>query len=180
MDGLIAPPARYAQLQARHLTSPMAAVLVEVDKGRQELLVAVDPDLGTLTGTLVGDGFEAGGRDRVVLTSLSPYRTTAVTTIQLRGYDLATDQCRQCEAAIGLVWTVAENDPTSIEVAGTALVFDLEPGHFARFEAVRYHPFNRFQTWASIGQDIAALEPERNQGDFTPAGPKRQMATSGR
>ena len=150
MEGLIPTTARYARIEARHQGPPIAAVLIDTDTdtGRQELLIGIEPDTGVLTATLCGEDLEAMGRSPVVLTTISAHTTTAATTVAMTGYDTTADRCRQLEAAVSVAWTIGDTGPDSLDVAGTALLTDLDCGHLTVFRAVRSHPFNRLHLTA--------------------------------
>lgn len=154
MVDLVSVPAPFASVEARHATAPIAAVLVDESTGRHELLVGVQADLAGLTATLYGRDVEAIGRGHVEVTKLSPHRTLAVATLPVSGYDPTAQAPRQFEVTLNVVWSRSGIEPSALEVAGTALVIDLATSRIQRFQAVRRHPFNRYDVRKAVGPGI--------------------------
>ena len=147
MELPVPTPARHARIESRFHHSPTAAVLVDTETGRQELLVRIEPATGALTATLCGADIEAMGGGPVVIATLSAGAiTTAATTVPMNGYDTAADRCRRLEATISLTWTIDETTSNSPMVTGSALITDLDQGRVGQFRAVANHPFNRVQS----------------------------------
>ncbi len=146
MEDSLTPTARYASTEAKHTAAACAAaVLVDLETGRQELLVHVDPGGDHLSATLYGDGLEALGGSPVTLEKLSPRTKSVAISVSMIGYDSLADRCRQLEAALSVAWTVVGSQPATVDVVGTALVTSPETDEIISFRALRRHPFNHLE-----------------------------------
>ena len=123
--------------------SLQTAGLFKHEPSGRDLLVSIDADLNLLTATLSGPDQEASGRSEASLTKPSPYTTTLRATVVLNGYDANAEEYRHLEAAISAAWILSRSDGVSLELAGAALVTDLDDDSLASFGAVRYHPGNQ-------------------------------------
>lgn len=154
MDATACPLARYARTEARLRRPGFAAVLVDDETKRHELAIRIDDRTGVLFATLLAGDTEATGSSRVVLSRPSKTTATAVATVLLIGYDPEFDHCLRHEATLGVTWSIVAADG-AVEVAGTALLTNLDRQRVTTFRAVRDHPFNRIPTTAGATAAVA-------------------------
>lgn len=128
-----------------------ATALFRDAEDRNELRVGFDPESGELSLVLSGADVEGFGYCRSTLLPVSPHSQTLSATVLLNGYDLSTARFHHLEVSLGVTWTTDRADCAdcadcadgdSVEVAGTALVTDLDDHTMTVYRAVRRHPFN--------------------------------------
>ena len=111
------------------------------DAGRHEFQLVIDEG-GRLSITLFGHDLDAFGDGTTIVIPVSPASATCAATVMLTGYDLEGNRFRRLEVTLSATWSVDRVDRTKIDVAGTALVIDLDDDGMVRYQAVRRHPFN--------------------------------------
>ncbi len=144
------------------LVAATATALLRDDSGHYELQIAVSSGNGFLTATLVTPNLDATGHGQATLVRASRYSTILAATVALNGYDLNVDRFSDFEVSIGATWTLSRCDPTTVELAGTALITDLSTQVLTNLRAVRHHPYNH------IDQVDAPTEPALPSSDNSP------------
>ena len=138
----------------------VTAALLRDEANLQELEITIDSTTGYLTATLVGPHLDAFGHERVILRQRSAATVTLIATVTLSGCDALAEAFHHIEASLSVDWSLVGHDPTAVDVAGTALLTNLDEQTITALRAVRHHPYNRLGSPRPKGAlDVAPLTP---------------------
>ncbi|MGB5756029.1 MAG: hypothetical protein WBM50_03870 [Acidimicrobiales bacterium] len=137
----------------------VTAALLRDEANLQELELTIDSTTGYLTATLVGPHLDAFGHERVILRPRSAEAVALIATVTLSGYDALADAFHHIEASLSVDWSLVGHDPTVVDVAGTALLTNLDEQTITALRAVRHHPYNQLGSPRSTNPRDVALTP---------------------
>lgn len=118
---------------------PLAAVLVDLDDDRAELMVTIDGD-GLLTACLAAGGISANGSGPALLDYVDERVATVIASVTLVGHDLDRNRFVTAPTAVALRWIDHDG---MLSTSGSATLTDLHELGTVRFTAVDRHPVNR-------------------------------------